>query len=346
MRANGIGDFMFALPALSALRHAYPQAEIVLIGAPWHANFLPARTVVDRVVVAPGYPGVRDDVASATPGELDQFFAAMAAERFDIAIQMHGGGRNSNPFVSRLGAKLTVGFRDLGAPPLDRWMPYFYYQNEYSRYLELMGLIGVEPAGAKGHLSVLPDDLTAASAFLDSEKPFAILNPGASDPRRRWPPERFAQVGDWFRERGMAVLVSGGPDEVDIAEQVVSFMRKPSRSIAGQTSLGELLGLLSRAEIVVSNDTGPLHLAVSIDTPSIGIYWCGNMVNASPGGRRRHMPVVSWMVDCPNCGEDIATYSIPPRKSETCEHAANFTERVPADQVIAAAMWLFGDIYD
>src|SRR5690242_15487509 len=113
LRANALGDFLLTLPAFEALRAAYSAAEIVLLAKTWHAKLLSGRPgPIDRVVILPAYggvgeaPGVAEDSAAIT-----QFFEEMRRERFDLAIQLHGGGKYSNPFVRRLEAKLAVGLR-------------------------------------------------------------------------------------------------------------------------------------------------------------------------------------------------------------------------------------------
>src|SRR2546429_1911826 len=141
LRANAIGDYILALPALDALRAAYPDAEIVLLGAPWHARFLTGRPgPVDRVIELPA----------------DQ--AALREERFDLAIQLHGGGATTNAIVAGLGARITAGLRAEGAPPLDRWIRYVYYQPEVFRYLEVVGLVGAHPVGYRQELGLTDDD--------------------------------------------------------------------------------------------------------------------------------------------------------------------------------------------
>src|SRR5512143_313899 len=108
LRANGIGDWVFAQPALNALRDAYPQAEIVLLGRPWHAQFLAHRpSPLDRVVVVPPSRGIREESQDQDPAELERFFVAMRAEHFDLAIQLHGGGYTSTPFTRQLGARMA-----------------------------------------------------------------------------------------------------------------------------------------------------------------------------------------------------------------------------------------------
>ncbi len=107
VRANALGDFIFALPALEALRGAYPQAEIVFLGRGWHASFLAGRPgPIDRVIVLPPTKGVSEPPEyTDDPIEQERFFEAMRQEHFDLALQIHGGGRYSNPFLLNLGLK-------------------------------------------------------------------------------------------------------------------------------------------------------------------------------------------------------------------------------------------------
>ncbi|MDQ4070347.1 MAG: glycosyltransferase family 9 protein, partial [Actinomycetota bacterium] len=177
LRANGLGDLLFAGPALDALRAAYPRAEIVLLGREWHAEFVPGRLPgVDRVVVVPlatgiwAPPGHEDD-----PSELDSFFAAMQQEGFDLALQLHGGGRYSNPFVRRLGARVSAGLRTPDAEGLDREVPYVYYQSEVFRLLEVVATVGGSTSVLEPHLSVLDEDLVEADACVGGREPLVAL---------------------------------------------------------------------------------------------------------------------------------------------------------------------------
>ena len=103
LRANAIGDFVVALPALEALRAAYPDAEITYLGADWHAAWLSGRSGPwDRVEAVPVGPD-RDDgpTFDVDPPQMDRFLREQQARRYDLVVQAHGGGANSNPFVSR-----------------------------------------------------------------------------------------------------------------------------------------------------------------------------------------------------------------------------------------------------
>ncbi|HEU4672347.1 MAG TPA: glycosyltransferase family 9 protein, partial [Candidatus Limnocylindrales bacterium] len=127
---------------------------------------------------------------------------------------------------------------------------------------------------------------------------------------------------------GRKVLVTGSGDEADVVDRVVSASRGRAVGLTGRLDLAALVGLLSRAAVVVSNDTGPLHLANAVGARTVGIYWIGNAINAAPPFRMRHRPLLSWRLDCPVCG----TSCIAGR----CDHDASFVDGVTVDEVLDA----------
>jgi ADP-heptose:LPS heptosyltransferase len=336
LRANAIGDFLFCLPALDALRAAYPRAQITLLARPWHADFLDGRPgPVDRVVVVPPTPGLRDEPGVADdPAELDAFFRRMHSERFDLALQMHGGGGASNPFVRRLGARVTAGCRAEDAAGLDRWIRYVYFQSEVARWLEVAELVDAPPVTLSPSVTVVPRDIEEA-APLAEPGPFAVLHPGAGAPRRRWAPEHFARVGDALAAERLRVIVTGTGDERRVVDAVCDAMRAPAERACDTLSLGGLAGLLAHAALVVSNDSGPLHLAAAVGAPTVGIFWVGNLVTAAPLMRAAHRPVTSFRVHCPVCGRRNVESS--------CEHDASFVDDAPVLDVLDAALELLRD---
>jgi ADP-heptose:LPS heptosyltransferase len=335
LRANAIGDFIFALPALQALRQTYPKAEITLLALDWHATFLANRpSPIDRVVVIPPSRGVRGDAnTEENPAELADFFAKMAAENFDIAIQMHGGGRYSNPFVLRLGAKMTVGLKTPDAVPLDHWVPYIYYQPEILRYLEVVSLLGAKTTELEPRNTVTAKDLDEAKNVVSvSGKPLVVLHPGATDSRRWWGVEKFAAVGDALADAGADVVVTGTKSERSLVETVITKMNAQTQNLCDRLSLGGLAGLLKLSSLIVSNDSGPLHLAAAIGCATVGIFWCGNLITAGPLSRDRHRPAISWRLHCPVCGVDCTRAS--------CNHRDSFVADVSVQEVIDSALEL------
>jgi len=337
LRANAIGDFIFALPALDALRRAYPDAEITLLGRPWHCSFISSRpSPVDRVVAVPASRGVNDEdfrAAGEDPAELDAFFAAMRRERFDLAIQIHGGGRFSNPFIKRLGARLTIGLKSPDAAALDRWVPYVYLQPETLRYLEVMSLIGVPPLSFTARLTPTAADLAESYALIpEDHESYVLLNPNAGDPLRRWPLPRFAALGRKLGERGVKLLIAGARADAGRCAELARLCGTQAADVSGKLSLSGLVGLMRRCALVISNDSGPLHLAIALGVPTVGIYWYPNLLNATPGTRTLHRPVVSWLAQCPHCGTPLIRMR--------CSHLSSLVADIGDEEVLCEAQEL------
>ena len=301
LRGSGLGDLVQALPAVEALRAAYPGAEVTLLGTPAHRALLAGRpSPFAALEVLPLRPGVRDggpEDRAATAA----FLAQMRGRAFDLAVQLHGGGRNSNPFLLELGARHTIGTRTDDAPALERTRPYLYYQHEIARTLEVVALAGAAPVQLEPRLPLLPEERARRRAR-SPERPTVVLHPGATDPRRRWPAACFGTVAEALARDGARVVVVGDEVDVPAAEQVVAVVRRSggqASSRAGRESLPELVQTLLDADVVVANDSGPRHVAAALGLATVGVYWVGNVVNAGPLGRSRHRIQVSFTVGLP-----------------------------------------------
>ncbi|TSE14231.1 glycosyltransferase family 9 protein [Arthrobacter sp. KBS0703] len=346
LRGGGLGDLMYAVPAVTALKAAYPKSTVTLLGTPIHAELLAqVESPVDETAILPFAEGVR-------PGPVieehqDGFIAAMRARNFDLAVQLHGGGRHSNPFLLRLGARHTVGAGTPDAARLERTVPYTYYQHEPLRALEVAGYAGAPPVDLEARLRPRPEfERQLAVSLAGDTHTVVVIHPGATDPRRRWPAQRFAAVARRAADDGFRVLVIGDQSERELAETVVelavgpvppgaddargSSSDPPVASLAGKLSLGELAGLLAGCSVVVANDSGPRHLAQALGTPTVGIFWAGNAINAAPLGRSMHRIHLGWATHCAVCGIDITQVGwTAPR----CRHDVSTVETVAADAV-------------
>jgi len=339
LRANAIGDYLVSLPALMALRAAYPHAELVLLGADWHAEFLAGRPgPVDRCLSVPPTVGVRDDRPPAPSATVDRFFAHMRAERFDLAVQLQGGGRHSNPFVRRLAARVTAGSRALDAPPLDRTLPYTRYQHEIHRFLEVAGLVGATPVTLEPRLQVTAADRAeTAAALAEDDRPLVVLHPGANDPRRRWPVERLAVVGSELARKGARLAVVGTAADQPLADRLLAdrllaTLDGEAADLTGRLRLGGLAGLLERATLLVGNDSGPRHLAAAVGTATVAVYWCVSLGSYGPLYRARHRAPTAWRLHCPVCGANGL------QQDCRSSHHASLVADVTIDEVLAEAL--------
>lgn len=332
LRANAIGDFIFTLPALQALRDTYPGAEIVLLGQPWHAEFMEGRPgPVDRVIAVPGFIGLEGPPRDAGETEtLDRFFDRLRAEEFEAVFQLFGGGRFSNPYVKRMGARMTIGLRAPEAEPLDLWIPYVYFQPEILRYLEVVSLAGARTDDVDPHLAVTKGDLEESYQVLEETgTPLVIINAGAGDVRRRWLPERFARVADALSAEGVSIALTGTSRERAAIDEIVEKMQAPAANLCDMLSLRGYAGLAARSALVIANDSGPLHLAKAVGAPTIGIYWGLNLVTATHATRLRHRPLVSWKMNCSICGRNLVT--------DPCQHEDSLVDQVTVDEVLETA---------
>lgn len=130
------------------------------------------------------------------------------------------------------------------------------------------------------------------------------------------------------------MVVVGAAADRALTAAVTSAIGPSVLDISGRLSLGGLAALLAQAAVVIGNDSGPLHLAEAVGASTVGIYWCGNLVNADPMTRTRHRPVPSWRLDCPVCGRNCIT--------ESCSHQVSFVADVPVQEVLEHALDLLG----
>ncbi|MDX2376730.1 glycosyltransferase family 9 protein [Microbacterium sp. LRZ72] len=336
LRGGGLGDLLFTLPALDALAETYPEAEIVLLGTPLHRALLEGRPgPVARVEELPFAVGVRDPGdRGEDPAQIDAFLRRMRGEHFDLACQLHGGGRYSNPFLLEMNARHTVGTATPDAAPLERNLPYLYYQHEVFRWLETVALAGATSAGPEPRLAVPLDERLRGVELMGEAGGVVVIHPGATDPRRRWPAERFAEVAARCATDGMRVLLVGDGEDAALADRIADEAARVAGdgvvSLAGELSLSDLTGLLTVADLFIGNDSGPRHLAHAVGVPTVGIFMAGNLINGGPVTRGRHRVQLSWTTHCPVCGRDATQVGwTAPR----CEHDVPFVADVPVDAV-------------
>lgn len=289
-----LGDLVAATGALGALRRGYPEAEITLVTLPWAVALAPHLPHVDRLLPYPGAPGLD---GGDNEEDLEQFLTRIRAERFDLAVNMHGRGPTSTRLVVRFGARLTAGFTGLGieAPALDAEVPWEAELHESRKLLLLAKKVGGLLAGASGgaepELRVRTEDDRRAWALLPAgnRKPLALIHPGASVPEKRWPGEAFGRVATGLLRRGYAVAVTGSSGEKELTRQVAGLAPK-ALDLGGRTDLSTLIALVARADVVVSNDTGPAHLAYASRTPSVTLFGPSTDVERwGPLNRGRHV---------------------------------------------------------
>jgi ADP-heptose:LPS heptosyltransferase len=301
LRALQLGDMLCAIPALRALHAEYPAARITLVGLPW-ARELAARfrRYVYDFLEFPGFPGMPE--RAADPDAIGAFFAQAKAAGFDLVLQMHGSGEITNPLVVLMGARHTAGFYRAGryCPDPERYVEWRDDEHEVLRYLRLMERLGVPARGSALEFPLHERDWHEWTALGLEPGRYGVIHAGSQLPSRRWPPERFAAVGDALADEGLPVVLTGTQAEKDIASRVAAHMRAAALDLTGKTSLGGLAALVARARLVVANDTGISHIAAALKAPSIIVASGSDPRRWSPLDRRLHR--VLWHpTECRPC---------------------------------------------
>ncbi|MEU0552126.1 glycosyltransferase family 9 protein [Micromonospora sp. NPDC005979] len=247
LRALGVGDLVTAVPALRALRAAYPDHELALAAPGGLAPLVDLVGGVDELVDTTGLDG------PLRPGRAPE-----------VAVNLHGRGPQSHRLLAaaRPGRLVAFANADAGFGDGPRWRD---DEHEVDRWCRLLSWYDIptdrrdlslrrpEPAG-------LPVGAT-------------LLHPGSNVPAKRWPAERFAALARALRERGHRVLVTGSADERGLAERVAEAADLPPAAVlAGRTDLGALAALVADARLVVSGDTGVAHLATAYGTASVVLF--------------------------------------------------------------------------
>jgi ADP-heptose:LPS heptosyltransferase len=305
-RALQLGDLIQAVPALRALRAAFPCAEITLVGLPWARSFVErCSRYIDRFVEFPGFPGIaeREVVGERTA----RFIAEQRSYAYDLAIQMHGSGRTSNRVARALGAQMTAGyFEGCNEGALTFAAPYPDDQPEVYRNLGLIKLLGYPADDPTLEFPLDAGDYAEAAALLpreqDAMRPRIGIHVGARAPSRRWPTSYFATLADELAHLWHAqIILTGNTDELSTVRSVEEQMTTRPLNLAGKTSLGGLAAIIANLDLFISNDTGPAHIASALGTASIIIFGPADYRRWAPLDQSLHR-IMRHPVACSPCG--------------------------------------------
>lgn len=321
-RALMLGDLLNAVPALRALRGGFPHARLTLVGLPWARELAARLSCVDDFIAFPGHADLPE--VEAEPGAWPRFLQEVRSRRFDLALQLHGSGRTTNPLVAAFGARRTAGFiaRDAWCPPADaalftRWPE---QGHEIERLLRLIDHLGIARCGTRIEFPLQPGDRTALRALwpaVAAGRPYVCVHAGAQLPSRRWGVRRFAAVADAIADCGRTIVLTGSAGEAGLVAEVRASMRNAAVDLSGRTTLWTLGALIEQAETIVCNDTGVSHVAAAVGCRSVVVSCGADPARWAPLDRNLHR-VLAHPVPCRPCdfrvcpiGHDCAAGTTP-----------------------------------
>jgi lipopolysaccharide heptosyltransferase II len=284
VRLRLIGDVVFTTPVIRALRRQYPGAHLTYVVEPLAEPVVRGNPHLDEILVVPLRPGlarIRDDIAWAR---------RLRRERFDMAIDLHGGPR-SGWLTWASGAAMRIGYTTRGRT----WM----YTHAVPRpadlgpthsvlkQWDLLAPLGIDACDPARDAVEMVDDRAAADrlerrladAGIGPSNPLIVLHVSAGNPFRRWPADSFATLIVELARRDVSrrFMVTSGPSDVSAAQAIAEQARErlgpgAASIVHGQFDVGELRALAGRAAVYIGGDSGPLHIAATTQTPVVALF--------------------------------------------------------------------------
>ena len=335
-----MGDALFTTPALAVLRARYPEARMDVLVGERASAILKGNPSIDRLIVRPPHGGSGRAVALAR---------ALRAGRYDAVVLFQSTLSNAL-LTFAAGVPLRIGFAQEGCAPLLTAVvpPRQAREHDVDAYLRLANALGspgksaasLEPPLAPSYLTVALTDADREFAdhfFLTHElvPPVVGLVLGATRPQKRWPEANFARLADrLWNEAGMSAVLLGGPEEREAAQRVMAQARSaPIISAVGVTTEKQLAALIARLRVVVSGDSGPLHVATAMGTPVVALFGSTDPAVTGPwkpaGGDAVSLaPPALVLYDALDCA--------PCRKAPTCEGRYDCMVSLTQDRVFDA----------
>jgi lipopolysaccharide heptosyltransferase II len=342
VRLDNLGDVLMTSPAFRAIKESDSQRKITLLASPGGSRI--ARLIPDIDEVIPyEAPWIKSSSQKDSSKQDLSMAEKLRNSKFDGAVIFTVFSQNPLPaallcYLADIPLRLAH-CRENPYYLLTDWIqdnhPEDRGRHEVQRQLDLVAEVGFTTKSEKLSLEIRPEDEEAVYELLNGlainpDQPWLVIHPGASAPSRRYPPESFAAVGQMLSRKGYQIVFTGSKDEIILVEDILGLMTTPSISLAGKLELGELGSLLKASPLLISNNSGPVHIAAAVNTPVVDIYALTNP---------QHTP---WMV--PN---KVLNYDVPCKycyKSNCPEGHHNCLRKVSPEEVVRAAEELLAEV--
>lgn len=319
IRPDHLGDLLLSGPAISALRSALPEAELVLAVGPWNVDVARRLPDVTRTVTIefPGFTRRRKRDPFAPYRYLRACAARLGAERFDAAVVMRDDHWWGGLLAAAAAIPLRLGYatRDL-APLLTAALPLPIDLHAARSALRLSAALATsygrafappdDPGYAPLRFTTTRDDEAVAHqliAPIGRGVPLVAIHPGSGAPVKLWEEDRWATVIDHLSADGYTMLLTGASSEVPLAREIAARTSAPTLNLAGRTGVGELAAIFRRCSLVMGPDSGALHVAVASGAPTVHLFGPASASKFGPWGPPSRHLVVDAGLRCGRCGD-------------------------------------------
>ena len=273
LRLSALGDVIHVLPVVRAIQERWPDTEITWVCGKFEHKLLSGIS---------GIRFIQFDKKQGWRAYVD-LYRQLRHETFDVLLHMQVALR-ANLASLCISAPIKLGWdrarsRDLHGLFVNHRVPAAKLQHQTLGFLSFAQSLGIEVDQPRWDLPVSDDAVAFADKYIDRNVRTLLISPCSSHQLRNWTVEGYAAVADFAIEKlGMQVILSGGPSELekDMASAIESKLGNAGRisNLVGKDTLQQLMGLLSRVDVVLSPDSGPAHIANALGTPVIGLYAC------------------------------------------------------------------------
>ncbi|MCK6555377.1 glycosyltransferase family 9 protein [Candidatus Binatia bacterium] len=293
---GAIGDVTRALPLLVRLRRGYPEARLCWAVEPAAAPLLERHAALDSVLVFDRPRGARAFVS---------FLGAVRRLRADLVVDLQ---RHLKSGVIGLasGARVRLGFHRRNAREgnwlfnTDHVAPMEHFSSKLRQFLAFGDWLGLPETPIEFGLRLNDAEEAKVERLLANvERPFVAAFVGSSCEARLWFPERTAAVADALAGRGLATVLVGGAGDVGYGVATVQVARSPVVDLTGRTSLRDLIGIFARARAAFGPDSGPMHIAAAVGTPTVSLWGATSAQRSAPWGNEAG--VIEGVADCRPC---------------------------------------------
>ncbi|MHC4207580.1 MAG: glycosyltransferase family 9 protein [Planctomycetota bacterium] len=292
-KPSSLGDIVLALPALRALRMSFPEAKISWLIRPEFAGLIENHPHLNEIITFDRKLLGKAWFCPRAFGALMSLIGKLRRSRFDVVFDFQGLFRTAS-LAWLSGCKARFGMANA------REFATFFYTHKVTQniedihmvdyYLKIIQAGGASDAGVEFVFPPNPDAEDSIDELLTSrgiKENYAVFIPGSAHQDKCWPPERFARLAEKISsDYKLSVVATGSASEGEIVEKINEKANVTIESLAGQTSLSGLVALLKRAALVVSNDTGPGHIAAALGVPLVMMFGRVNPVRLEPYKRK------------------------------------------------------------